>query len=125
MKNKFVEAIKDAIEQMDSRGLFELNNRYCESADYLDNFICENDDSFFQLFSDVEHFAKVVSGNYYYYHRYVIFNGYGNLESFDRVTIGDLVDYPATMAEYIAENWHEFSDLFDIEEEEEEEAGNA
>lgn len=119
---ELINAITEAINTMDSRELVELNNRYCEIANYPDNVIYENESEFFSLFKDVEHFAQCVSDKYEYGHNYVKFDGYGNLESFNRASVHELVDLPATMAEYIAENFHDFSDMFilDIEEEEEE-----
>lgn len=117
---EFINAITEAINAMDSSELVQLNNRYCEIANYPDNVIYENESEFFSLFKGVEHFAQCVNYRYEYGHNYVTFDGYGNLESFNRVSIHELVDLPATMAEYIAENWDDFSDLFDIEESEEE-----
>lgn len=119
---EFINAITEAINVMDSSELVQLNNRYCEVANYLDNVIYDNESEFFSLFRDVEHFAQCVSDKYEYGHNYVTFDGYGNLESFNRMSVNELVDLPTTMAEYIAENWEDFSDLFtlDIEESEEE-----
>lgn len=121
MKNKeeFVKAVTDAIKEMSSKELFELNNRFCDSANYPDNRIYENETEFFDLFPSVESFARSVGDKYEYNHRFVTFDGCGNLESFNRITVNEIVDFPATMAEYIAENWDEFCDLFDFEEEEE------
>jgi hypothetical protein len=113
--------IIDAINEMTECELVELNNDYCRSANYNDNEVHENDKDFFATYfdKDVIGAIRAVSyGSYNYSHNYVKFNGYGNLESFNYFRITDLCENVETMAEYIADNLHDFYQ-FDIEEIEE------
>jgi predicted DNA-binding helix-hairpin-helix protein len=102
--------------------LVELNNDYCRSASYNDDEVHANDEDFFATYfdNDVMGAVRAVSyGSYNYTHTYVKFNGYGNLESFSYFRVDDLCENVETMAEYIADNLHDFYQ-FDIEEVEEE-----
>jgi hypothetical protein len=111
----------DIINDMNEAELVQLNNEYCQSAQYNDNEIFTNDDDFFATFFDGDTIGAVRAvsyGDYNYSHNYVKFNGYGNLESFSYFRVDDLCENVETMAEYIAENLHDFYQ-FDIEEVEE------
>lgn len=114
--------IIDIINDMNEGELVQLNNEYCQSANYTDNEIFDNDEDFFSTFfeNDTIGAVRAVSyGNYNYSHNYVKFNGYGNLESFSYFTADDLCENVETMAEYIADNLHEFSQFNNVEETEE------
>lgn len=116
------ESILDQIENMSESELVELNNAYCQSANYPDDEIYNNDEEFFEVFfSDrvVEAVRAATYGDYSFGHSYVKFNGYGNLESMNYVGTDDLIESPETIAEYAIENESDFDMLdFDFEEEE-------
>jgi hypothetical protein len=124
LKTQLLNAINKADENFNSNQLLELNNAYCEAINNMDNQIFSNDEDFFEMFfpnaGDGLRVAQAVHyGDYKYSHDYVMFNGYGNLQSYDYISAKELCELPETMAEYIAENFNEFShlDLFsDIEE---------
>lgn len=114
--------IIDTINEMTEGELVELNNDYCRSASYNDDEVHANDEDFFATYfdNDVMGAVRAVSyGSYNYTHTYVKFNGYGNLESFSYFRVDDLCENVETMAEYIAENLHDFYQFY-IEEVEEE-----
>lgn len=114
--------IIDIINEMTEGELVELNNDYCRSANYHDDEVYQNDEDFFLTFfeNDTIGAVRAVSyGSYNYSHTYVKFNGYGNLESFSYFTADDLCENVETMAEYIAENLHEFTQFDNVEETEE------
>jgi hypothetical protein len=104
--------IIDIINDMTETDLICLNAEYCEACNYVDHDIYNNDEQFFEdhFSGNIMEVVRAISyGDYDYHHDYVIFNGYGNLERVE------------TMAEYIAENLHEFTQFDDVEEIEEEE----
>jgi len=124
LKTQLLNAINKADENFNSNQLLELNNAYCEAINNMDNQIFSNDNDFFEMFfpnaGDGLRVAQAVFyGDYKYSHDYVMFDGYGNLQSYDYISAKELCELPETMVEYIAENFNEFShlDLFsDIEE---------
>jgi hypothetical protein len=124
LKTQLLNAINKADENFNSNQLLELNNAYCEAINNMDNQIFSNDEDFFEMFfpnaGDGLRVAQAVFyGDYKYSHDYVMFDGYGNLQSYDYISAKELCELPETMVEYIAENFNEFShlDLFsDIEE---------
>lgn len=118
--------IIDTINEMTEGELVELNNDYCRSASYHDDEVHDNDEQFFENYfsGNIMEVVRAISyGSYNYTHTYVKFNGYGNLESFSYFRVEDLCENVETMAEYIADNLHDFYqfDIEEIEEEEEEE----
>lgn len=118
MNNKLTSIIEQ-INNMTASELIDLNNTYCQSANYSDSEIFSNDDDFFTTFfgNDVLRAVQATQfGDYNYSHDYVTFNGYGNLDSFDRMTADNLCELVPTMAEYILENEDDFSHLFDFSE---------
>jgi hypothetical protein len=122
--------ILDAILSADETDLVYINNTYAQSCNMYDSEIYGNDEDFFATFypnaGDGLRVAQAIHyGDYNYSHDYVIFNGYGNLESFHTMDTDKLCELPEVMAEYIAENFEEFNHLdtfADIEEIEEIEA---
>lgn len=109
--------ILKAINEMTESQLIELNNTYCQSANYYDNEIYNNDEDFFNTFypnaGDGLRVAQAVFyGDYNYSHEYVKFNGYGNLESIAYFELRDLCELPEVMAEYIHDNFSDFEHLF-------------
>lgn len=114
--------IIDIINDMNEADLIQLNNEYCEAINDNDGQIYDNDEHFFATYfgNDTIGAVRAVSyGSYNYSHNYVKFNGYGNLESFSYFTADDLCENVETMAEYIADNLHDFYQFDNIEEIEE------
>ena len=72
-------------------------NEYC-SENNLEDEIYENDDEFFDMFFENQP-AKAVQcaiyGDYNWSHKYVKFNGYGNLESFNDYDVMKEIDEKA------------------------------
>jgi hypothetical protein len=128
-KEKFLAAIIEEINDMDSDGLINLNNRYCEEVNYYDDMIYENGQDFFETHfsNDIMEAVRAASyGEYDYSDNYVKFNGYGNLESLDYITTDDLGNIVDEIAKEVADNFSTYTDLFsisedDFEDEEEEE----
>jgi hypothetical protein len=124
LQTQLLNAINKADENFNYNQLLELNNAYCEAINNMDNQIFSNDEDFFEMFfpnaGDGLRVAQAVFyGDYKYSHDYVMFDGYGNLQSYDYISAKELCELPEVMAEYIAENFNEFThlDLFsDIEE---------
>lgn len=107
--------IIEAIKEMREAELLELNNLYCQSINAPDSEIFTNDDEFMEMFfsgSPMRLAQAICYGNYHYYDNYVTFNGYGNLETFQNMTTDQLCELVPTMAEYIAENFNDFYQLF-------------
>lgn len=118
MNNK-LSSIIEQINNMTPSELIDLNNTYCQSANYSNSEIFSNDDDFFTNFfgSDVLRAVQATQyGDYNYSHDYVIFNGYGNLDSFSYMTTDRLCERVPTIAEYILDNENDFSHLFDFSE---------
>jgi len=115
MKDQIIEIINNMTESE----LIELNNRYCQVFDYCDDEIYNNDEEFFEIFfTDAMEAVRAVSfGDYKYNDDYVIFNGYGNLETFNRMDTDRLVEFVETMAQYIAEKIEEFDDIIRLTDE--------
>lgn len=112
-----INGIKEQIENMTEGQLVELNNRYCEEFGYHDNEIFVNDEEFYDTFylnKPMELARACFYGDYNFRHEYITFNGYGNLETFDTMTVDHLVDSLETMAEQIDERFEEFSDLINF-----------
>jgi hypothetical protein len=109
----------DIINDMNEAELVQLNNEYCQSAQYNDNEIFTNDDDFFATFFDGDTIGAVRAvsyGDYNYSHNYVKFNGYGNLESFSYISTGELCENVETIAEYITYNLQDFTQFDNVEE---------
>jgi len=115
------ENIIEAIENMDSDSLLELNNTFCDVANYSDDSIYANDEEFFLMSfgGDVMATVRAVSyGDYNFNHDYVKFNGYGNLQTLITISTDDLADCVETIANTVLENPDEFSGLFDFDDNE-------
>lgn len=116
MKN-LNELVIEAIENLSSTEIKELNNAYCEANSYHDDLIYDNDDEFFEMnFSDTMSAVRAVSyGGYNYGHKYVQINGQGNLDSFSELDEDNLSNSVSTVAEWAIENQHQL-DMFDWDE---------
>lgn len=107
--------IKQAIDNMTSAELVELNNRYCQEVGYSNDEIFSNDEEFFEMFfanKPMDAVRASFYGDYRYADDFVRFDGYGNLYSFNSMTTNELVDIVDTMAEEIADRFEDFEDLF-------------
>jgi hypothetical protein len=89
--------------------------------------IFDNESEFFNMHFDnaIDAVMATCYGNYNYTDKFVVFNGYGNLETLDSLSDKDLVDSIDAIAEDVADNFRFYSYLFgideaDFEEEEEE-----
>ncbi len=110
-----VQEIIDAINAMDQNDLVYLNNAYCQAINASDSEIFTNDEDFFEVFfsgSPMRLAQAICYGDYHYYHEYVRFNGYGNLETFQNMTVNELCENVNTISQYVAENINEFYPLF-------------
>lgn len=112
-----VNAIIAIINEMEPYELIRLNNEYCEAINSHDSFIYDNEDEFLEdYFKTKSELARAISyGEYRYMDKYVIFNGYGNLVSFERMDKSQLCELVPVMAEYIAENLQDFTQFDEIE----------
>ncbi len=116
-KQQTIEQVINLINEMDSSELVQLNNEYCQSANYYDSEIYENDEDFFATFFANDTLRAIQAtqfGDYRYHDNWVSFNGYGNLNSFNAV-IDNLCELIPTMADYIIENYEDFSQFDEID----------
>ena len=80
----------EAVENIDldsNEGWLELHNNYCNENNMDDYIHCFDDDFFTTYFNEspIEAARAASFGDLNWSHEYIIFNGYGNLESFDDV----------------------------------------
>lgn len=84
-----------------------LHNQYCQEKGYGDDEIYENDEDFFQTFfaDRIDEAVRATQfGRYHYTDAYVVFNGYGNLDTYDKYNIVDkLIDKDA-IVEWLMES---------------------
>lgn len=114
------EAVKEYLNELTSAELVSIHNEYTQSCNSSDNEIYNNEEEFFNMFFEnkaMEAVRAVSYGEYNYSHDYVIFNGYGNLVSFNDPS-GE-IDIDAISAD-ILENPENYCGI-ELEEEEEEE----
>lgn len=85
--NEFVKDKEDEIlEDLHSKEKLDYYNRYCDYNNDFNSIIYPNDDNFLKTVfnSDVVALAKAITyGDYKYNDKYVKFNGYGNLQSYN------------------------------------------
>jgi len=118
-REKFIKAIIEEINCFDNDQMVQLNNEYCDQQNCPDDQIYSNDANFFAdvYGGDVMEAVRAVSyGEYNYTHDYVKFNGYGNLESMNVIDEDDLCESIDTIAEEVADNFHNYDHLFDLDE---------
>lgn len=76
----------EILEDLHSKEKLDYYNRYCEYNNDSDSIIYPNDDDFLEtMFGDnVSDLARAITyGDYNYTDKYVKFNGYGNLQSYN------------------------------------------
>ena len=118
-REKFIKAIIEEINCFDNDQMVQLNNEYCDQQNFPDDQIYSNDANFFAdvYGGDVMEAVRAVSyGDYNYTHDWVKFNGYGNLESMNVIDEDDLCESIDTIAEEVADNFHNYDHLFDLDE---------
>ena len=116
-----MEKIKEYLKDLDDGTLIQHYNTMCQEYD-MDRYIFDNDEHFFnEMFGQdvIKAVQATQYGDYHHTDEYVVFNGYGNLDSFnyasDYIDIGEL-------AEFIIDNPDVFDyddDLMELLEEEE------
>lgn len=74
--------IIDNIWNLSEQELIDLWFDYCEANSMWDDVIYQNDEFFFEDYSQIEVAQKVVNGEWRYSDDYVKQNGYGNFVSF-------------------------------------------
>jgi len=117
---KSIEAVKDYLSDLSNSDLVTAHNQMCQNTSRGDDEIYYNDEEFFEMFFSGKVLAAVRAisyGEYNYSDEYVIFNGYGNLKSFNDPA--DQVDI-SEIAEDIMENPDDYNIEFEEEDEEEE-----
>jgi hypothetical protein len=88
------EAIQEYVDGLSNDELIYLHNTYCQNAGSCDDEIYNNDEDFFETYfgNAMEAVRAVAFGDYNYSHDYIIFNGYGNLETFNGGSAEDHID---------------------------------
>lgn len=117
-RGQVLNQIIDLIHEMDRHELIILNNEYCQSINASDDEIFENDETFLDMFfSDKPNsLAQCISyGDYRYSDDFVRFNGYGNLESFTYFDVDRLCELVDNIADYIIDNFQEFSQFDELD----------
>lgn len=98
------ESIIDVLKTMETETLISIWNNYC-SEQNMDDYIYNNDEDFFnEMFEKPDDAVRAVCyGFYEYTDAYVIFNGYGNLVSFEIYDAKKYINFD-TLADYIMDN---------------------
>jgi hypothetical protein len=108
-----VEQIIEVINQLDYNELITLNNEFCEAANYPDNEIFYNGEDFYNdFFGDkpIQLARAIFYGDFNFSHDYIIFNGYGNLETFaDYNIINNLADSVKNIAKHVCDNSEKYT----------------
>lgn len=110
-----LDQIKDVLVTMETAELIEVNNIFCDLMHYHDDVIYNHDEDFYSMFfggNPMESARAAYYGEYNYHHEYVRFNGYGNLETFDYMTVNNLPDILDNICECINDNFDQFEHLF-------------
>lgn len=98
--------ILEELQGMSNHELLSVHNKYCDANNCMDDYIYENGEYFLDEFFKDRPYELVCSiqyGDYNVRDDFAMFNGYGNLVSFnyieDNVDLGDLADYIADLDE--------------------------
>lgn len=107
------QTIISKIKQFSPSELIALNNQYCEDIN-SDDYIYENDEEFFETFftKPIEAVRSAHFGDYRFNDELVQFDGYGNLESFNLMTIDKLPDFIENVADVVINNFDNYKFLF-------------
>lgn len=118
---KSIKEITSYLEDLSDDDLVRAHNQMCQNKNRGDDEIYSNDEEFFNTFFNgkvLDAVRAVAYGEYNYTNDYVIFNGYGNLESFNDPS--NHVDI-SEIAEDIMENPEDYDIELEEDEEEKEE----
>ena len=112
LKNQITQILNSAT----GTDIMEINNQYAQNCNFIDSEIYFNDDEFFSMFYPNEGDGLKVAqavfyGNYNYSHEYVVFNGYGNLESFSYLDSNNLCELVDNIAEDIINDFNSYSHI--------------
>jgi len=107
MNNSQKTAIINFLKNLDKTVLINLWNDYC-SYHNMDDYIYDNNEyELGEMFSGpsavIDALRAATYGNYKIGDDYVVFNGYGNLESFDESEAEEHIDFEI-LADYLHEN---------------------
>ena len=105
MLETYYEFITDHLEELKEDELLDLWNEYC-SEENMDSYIYYNDEYFFEEYfanNVTEAVRAVCYGDYRYMDTFVVFNGYGNLESFFSRDLDSYI-YISDLASYLEDN---------------------
>ena len=85
--NSFLtDKLKEAFKEINDEELIELWNEYCRESKSEDEIYHNDDNVLEDLFSEIGECVRAIFyGDYNYSHKYMQFNGYANLESFDYI----------------------------------------
>ena len=113
IKNNY-ESVLSFLEGLDDATIINMHNIYCMNASLKDGTIYINDEEFFETFFTValDAVRSVCYGEYNYTDNYVVFNGYGNLDSSDR--FDEWID-KGKITNDILENEGSYSNFIELE----------
>lgn len=109
-----IKLIAEEIKGMKSNQIMQLNNILCEDLNASDDRIYFNDEEFFKIFfpSSYKAIQAAFLGCYKETDKFVQFNGYGNLVSFNFLNYDNLPDSLPNMIDCILENPKNYKHLF-------------
>ena len=105
MLETYYDFIIDYLINLKDDELLDLWNEYCLEED-MDSYIYYNDEYFFEEYfanNVTEAVRAVCYGDYRYMDTFVVFNGYGNLESFFSRDLDSYI-YISDLASYLEDN---------------------
>ena len=105
MIETYYDFIIDYLVNLKDDELIDQWNEYCSEED-MDSYIYYNDEYFFKdYFTDnVDGAVRVVYyGDYRYMDTFLVFNGYGNLKSFNSYNLDNYI-YISDLASYLEDN---------------------
>ena len=118
MMDTYYDFIIDYLINLKDDEVLNLWNNYC-LEESMDDYIYYNDEYFFEeyFYNNVDKAVRAVCyGDYKYRDTYVVFNGYGNLESFDGWNLDNYI-YISDLATYLEDNKFLEDEYFDYVEE--------
>lgn len=112
LKNQITEILTGAT----GTDIMEINNQYAQNCNFQDSEIYFNDEEFFSMFypnagDGLKVAQAVFYGDYNYSHEYVVFNGYGNLQSFSYLDSNNLCELIDNIADDIMNDYNSYSHI--------------
>lgn len=100
----YYEFITDYLEELSDDDLISQWNEYCYDSCNENEIYCNDEYFFDEMFTSTnDAIGAAYYGDYRYMDDYVIFNGYGNLESFSGYCLKDYI-YISDLASYLEDN---------------------